>query len=93
MTGNLHDQYGPNGLTAFNSLQSNAFGVNGEFQENVNKSEAGGGRFALRFKPNDQFDATLAFMYNSKQTDSLPNFETALSTSAFPLGGAISAAA
>jgi outer membrane receptor protein involved in Fe transport len=69
--------YGPNGLVAFNSLQSNVYGA-GEFLKGVNKSEAGGGRVALRFKPNDQFDATLAFMYDSKQTDSLPNYEPVL---------------
>ena len=34
----------------------------------------------MRFKPNDQFDATLAFLYDSKQTDSLPNYEPVLQT-------------
>jgi outer membrane receptor protein involved in Fe transport len=84
MSGSPSDQYGPNGLVAYNSLQSNVYGA-GEFLKNVNKSEDGGGRIALRFKPNDAFDATLAFMYDSKQTDSLPNYETALSTSQSPL--------
>jgi iron complex outermembrane recepter protein len=85
LTGDPHDQYGPNGLVAFNSLSSDAFGKNGTFQKNVNSSEAGGGRFALRFKPTDAFDATLAFMYDSKQSDSFPNFEPVLSTSTYPL--------
>jgi len=84
MSGNTTDAYGPNGLVGYNSLQSNVYGA-GEFAKNVNKSEDGGGRIALRFKPNDQFDATLAFMYDSKQTDSLPNYEPALSTSQSPL--------
>jgi outer membrane receptor protein involved in Fe transport len=79
LTGNPAQEFGPNGLVGFPSLQSNVFGA-GEFQKNVNKSEAGGGRAALRFKPNDQFDATLAFMYDSKQTDSLPNYEPVLQT-------------
>jgi outer membrane receptor protein involved in Fe transport len=84
MSGNPTDAYGPNGLVGFNSLQANVYGA-GEFQKNVNKSESGGGRIALRFKPTDQFDATLAFMYDSKQTDSLPNYEPVLSTSQSPL--------
>src|ERR1700722_9230452 len=84
MSGSPLDQYGPNGLVGFNSLQSNVYGA-GEFLKDVNKSEDGGGRIAVRFKPNEQFDATLAFMYDSRQTDSLPNYEPALSTSQSPL--------
>jgi len=49
------------------------------------ESEDGGGRVAVRFKPNEQFDATLAFMYDSRQSDSLPNYEPVLSTSQSPL--------
>jgi iron complex outermembrane recepter protein len=78
LSGNPNQAYGPQGLVGFNSLQTNVYGA-GEFQKNVNKSEAAGGRVALRFKPTDQFDATLAFMYDSKQTDSLPNYEPVLS--------------
>jgi outer membrane receptor protein involved in Fe transport len=84
MSGSPNDAYGPNGLVGYNSLQSNVYGA-GEFLKDVNKSEDGGGRIALRFKPNDQFDATLAFMYDSKESDSLPNYEPALSTSQSPL--------
>jgi outer membrane receptor protein involved in Fe transport len=84
MDGNPKDEYGPNGLAAFNSLQSNVFG-GGEFLKNVNSSEDGGGRVAVRFKPNDQFDATLAFMYDSNHTNSLPNYEPVLQTSQNPL--------
>lgn len=84
MSGSPNDQYGPNGLVGYNSLQSNVYGA-GEFIKNANKNENGGGRIALRFKPNDAFDATLAFMYDSKVMDSLPNYEPALSTSQSPL--------
>ncbi|HWG69981.1 MAG TPA: TonB-dependent receptor [Steroidobacteraceae bacterium] len=84
MSGSPKDQYGPNGLVGYNSLQSNVYGA-GEFTKNANKSENGGGRIALRFKPNDAFDATLAFMYDSKVMDSLPNYEPVLSTSQSPL--------
>jgi len=84
MSGSPKDQYGPDGLVAFNSLQSNAFGA-GEFLKNVNQSTAAGGRAALLFKPNDQFQATLNFLYDSKQSDSLPNYEPVLSTAQSPL--------
>ncbi|MGH8232176.1 MAG: TonB-dependent receptor [Steroidobacteraceae bacterium] len=84
LTGNPTEAYGPNGLVGFNSLAGNVYGA-GEFLKDVNTSQAGGGRAALRFKPNEAFDATLAFMYDSKQQDSLPNYEPVLSTSASPL--------
>jgi iron complex outermembrane recepter protein len=84
LSGNPHEQYGANGLVGFNSLQSNVYGA-GEFLKNVNPTTDGGGRFAVRFKPNEQFDATLAFLYDSRQTDSLPNYEPALQTSQSPL--------
>jgi iron complex outermembrane receptor protein len=84
MTGSPHDQYGPNGLVAFNSLQSNSYGAGGEFLKNVNQNTSGGGRMALRFKPNENFDATLAFMYDSQVENSFPNYEPVLSTSAAP---------
>jgi iron complex outermembrane recepter protein len=83
LSGNPTDQYGPNGLVAFNSLQGNAFGA-GEFLKNVNKSQTGGGRAALRFVPNDRFEATLEFVYDSKQMDSLPNYEPVLQTAQSP---------
>jgi iron complex outermembrane recepter protein len=83
LTGNPNDEYGPNVLVGFNSLQGNTYGAAG-FDKNVNKSEASGGRVALRFKPNEQFDATLAFMYDAKQTDSLPNYEPVLAGSGSP---------
>jgi len=79
LSGNPREEYGVNGLVAFNSEAGNVYGA-GEFLKNVNKSQSGGGRVALRFKPNDQFDATLAFMYDSRNMDSLPNFEPVLST-------------
>lgn len=82
LTGNPHDQYGPNGLLAFNSGLSNTFGAGGEWQKNVNQNQSGGGRMALRFKPNDQFDATLAFMYDSQVENSFPNYEPVLQSSA-----------
>jgi iron complex outermembrane recepter protein len=84
LSGNPNEQYGANGLVGFNSLQSNVYGA-GEFLKNVNPTTDGGGRFAVRFKPNEQFDATLAFLYDSRQTDSLPNYEPALQTSQSPL--------
>jgi iron complex outermembrane receptor protein len=84
LTGNPNDQYGPDVLVGFNSLQGNTYGAAG-FEKNVNKSQASGGRVAVRFKPTDQFDATLAFMYDAKQTDSLPNYEPVLSGSGSPL--------
>ena len=84
MTGNPTESYGPDGLVAFNSLSSNVYGAGG-FIKNANSSQDGGGRVALRFKPSDQFDATLAFMYDSRQTNSLPNYEPALQTSQSPL--------
>ena len=83
LSGNPNDQYGPDGLVAFNSLQSNAFGA-GEFLKNVNESRSGGGRAALLFKPNDRFDATLYFVYDSKSSDSLPNYEPVLQTAQSP---------
>ena len=84
LSGNPDQAYGPNGLVGFNSLAGNSYGA-GEFLKNVNKSETGGGRAALRFKPNDRFDATLAFVYDSKNADSLPNYEPVLSTSQSPI--------
>jgi len=84
LSGNPNQAYGPNGLVGFNSLAGNSYGA-GEFLKNVNKTEMGGGRAALRFKPNDRFDATLAFVYDSKNADSLPNYEPVLSTSQSPL--------
>jgi iron complex outermembrane recepter protein len=84
MSGSPKDEYGPNGLVGFNSLQSNAFGA-GEFLKDVNESQSNGGKAALRFKPNDQFDSTLYFVYDSKQSDSLPNYEPVLSTAQSPL--------
>ena len=53
--------------------------------EGRKRGQDGGGRIAVRFKPNDKFDATLAFMYDSKSTGSLPNYEPVLSTSQSPL--------
>ena len=79
LSGNPTEAYGRNGLVGFNSLGANVFGA-GEFLKNVNESESGGGRAALRFKPDDSFDATLAFMYDSRHLDSLPNYEPVLST-------------
>ncbi len=84
LSGSPSDQYGPNGLVAFNSLAANVYGA-GEFQKNVNQNQNGGGRIAVRFKPNEAFDATLAFMYDSKVSDSLPNYEPVLQTSQSPL--------
>jgi iron complex outermembrane recepter protein len=84
LTGNPNDQYGPNLLVGFNSLQGNTYGAAG-FDKNVNKSESSGGRVALRFKPTEQFDATLAFMYDAKSTDSLPNYEPVFAGSGSPL--------
>jgi iron complex outermembrane receptor protein len=84
LSGNPNEAYGPNGLVGFNSLGSNVYGA-GEFQKDVNQNTAGGGRMALRFKPNEQFDATLAFMYDTRHQDSLPNYEPVLSTSQSPL--------
>jgi outer membrane receptor protein involved in Fe transport len=84
MSGNPTDAYGPNGLVGFNSLGANVYGA-GEFLKDVNTSTSGGGRMALRFKPNEQFDVTLAFMYDAKHSDSLPNYEPVLSTSQSPL--------
>ena len=84
LSGNPTEAYGPNGLVGFNSLQSNVYGA-GEFLKDVNPSYSGGGRMALRFKPNEQFDATLAFMYDARHSDSLPNYEPVLSTSQSPL--------
>ncbi|MBS0420617.1 MAG: TonB-dependent receptor [Proteobacteria bacterium] len=78
LTGNPNEAYGRNGLVGFNSLAANVYGA-GEFQKNVNTSESGGGRVALRFKPDEHFDATLAFMYDSRHLDSLPNYEPVLS--------------
>ncbi|HEY6483352.1 MAG TPA: TonB-dependent receptor [Steroidobacteraceae bacterium] len=83
MTGNPKDVYGPDGLVGFNSLQANVYGA-GDFLKDVNGSQNGGGRIALRFAPNSQFDATLAFMYDSKQVNSLPNIEPVLATSQSP---------
>jgi iron complex outermembrane recepter protein len=79
LTGNPSEEYGRNGLVGFNSLESNVYGA-GEFLKNVNTTESGGGRAAVRFKPDDRFDATLAFMYDSKHLDSLSNYEPVLST-------------
>jgi iron complex outermembrane recepter protein len=84
MSGNPTDAYGPNGLVGFNSLGANVYGA-GEFLKDVNPSYSGGGRMALRFKPNEQFDVTLAFMYDARHSDSLPNYEPVLSTSQSPL--------
>jgi iron complex outermembrane recepter protein len=83
LTGSLNDEYGPNTLVGFNSLQGNTYGAAG-FDKNVNRSESTGGRVALRFKPNEQFDATLSYMYDAKNTDSLPNYEPVLSASGSP---------
>ncbi len=79
LSGNPSEEYGRNGLVGFNSLASNVYGA-GEFLKNVNTSESGGGRAALRFKPDDRFDATLAFTYDYEQVDSLSNYEPVLST-------------
>jgi iron complex outermembrane recepter protein len=84
LSGNPLEAYGRNGLVGFNSLSSNVYGA-GEFLKDVNPSFSGGGRMALRFKPNEQFDATLAFMYDARHTDSLANYEPVLSTSQSPL--------
>ena len=78
LTGNPKDVYGPNVLTGFNSEQAQTYGY-GEYLKDVNKSTAAGGRVALRFKPNDQFDATAAFMYDAKSTDSQPFYEPVVS--------------
>ena len=79
LSGNPREAYGKNGLVGFNSLGGNVFGA-GEFRKNVNQRESGGGRVAVRFKPDDRFDATLAFMYDSRHLDSLPNYEPVLAT-------------
>jgi iron complex outermembrane receptor protein len=79
LTGNPKDIYGPNVLVGFNSEQAQTYGY-GEYLKDVNKSQAAGGRVALRFKPNDQFDATAAFMYDAKSTDSQPFYEPVVST-------------
>jgi iron complex outermembrane recepter protein len=79
LTGNPNDVYGPNVLVGFNSEQAQTYGY-GEYLKDVNKSQAGGGRVALRFKPNEQFDATVAFMYDAKSTESQPFYEPAVSS-------------
>ena len=79
LSGNPKDTYGPNVFVGFNSEQSQTYGY-GEYLKDVNKSQAGGGRIALRFKPNEQFDATAAFMYDAKSTDSQPFYEPVVST-------------
>jgi iron complex outermembrane receptor protein len=79
LTGNPHDVYGPNVLVGFNSEQAQTYGY-GEYLKNVNKNQAGGGKIALRFKPNDQFEATASFMYDAKSTDSQPFYEPVVST-------------
>lgn len=81
LSGKNTDVYGPSGLVPWNSGRPDVFGANGQFLKNVNKSDAAGGRLALRFKPNERFDATLAYMYDSKSVDSLPNYEPVVSGS------------
>lgn len=84
LSGNPNQEMGPNGLVAFNSLSGNVYGA-GEFLKDVNEDKSSGGRIAARFKPNDKFDATLAFLYDAKSTGSLPNYEPVLSTTQNPL--------
>jgi iron complex outermembrane receptor protein len=84
LNGNPKQEMGPNGLVAFNSLSGNVYGA-GDFLKDVNEDKSSGGRIAARFKPNDQFDATLAFLYDNKSSGSLPNYEPVLSTSQSPL--------
>jgi iron complex outermembrane receptor protein len=79
LTGNPNDVYGPNVLVGFNSEQAQTYGY-GEYLKNVNKNQAGGGKVALRFKPNDQFEATASFLYDAKSTDSQPFYEPVVST-------------
>jgi outer membrane receptor protein involved in Fe transport len=79
LTGNPKDVYGPNVLVGFNSEQAQTYGY-GEYLKNVNKSQAGGGKVALRFKPNDQFEATASFLYDAKSTDSQPFYEPVVSS-------------
>ncbi len=79
LTGNPKDVYGPNVLVGFNSEQAQTYGY-GEYLKDVNKSQAAGGKVALRFKPNDQFEATASFLYDAKSTDSQPFYEPDVST-------------
>lgn len=51
------------------------------FARNINGDTVDGGRVALRYKPNERFDATLAAFYQTKNEHSLPNYEPALATS------------
>jgi len=84
LNGNPAEEMGRNGLVGFNSLSGNVYGA-GEFIKDANSGSSAGGRAALRFKPNDQFDATLAFLYDTRSSDSLPNYEPVLSSNASPL--------
>jgi iron complex outermembrane receptor protein len=84
LSGNPNQEMGPNGLVPFNSLSGNVYGA-GEFLKDVNEDHSSGGRIAVRFKPNEQFDATLAFLYDAKSSASLPNYEPVLSTTQNPL--------
>lgn len=79
LTGSPKDVYGPNVLVGFNSEQAQTYGY-GEYLKNVNTSQAAGGKFALRFKPNEQFEATASFLYDAKSTDSQPFYEPVVST-------------
>ncbi len=67
-------------VTGMNPNDQIIFGNEGSTRKNVNSSRADGGRAALRFSPNEQFDSTLAFFYQKSDQDTNPTYEPALST-------------
>lgn len=51
---------------------------------NINSGDVSGGRVALRYQPNEQFDATLALFYERQSLASAPTFEPAIGTTRSP---------
>ncbi len=67
-------------VSGLNPNDQHVFGQEGSTRSNVNGTHVTGGRAAIRYTPNDKFDATLAYFYQKTDQDSTSNFEPTLAT-------------
>jgi len=67
-------------VSRLNANDQFVFGAEGSTRKNINARRDTGGRAAMRFTPNDKFDATLALFSQKTDEDSLPSYEPALAT-------------
>jgi iron complex outermembrane receptor protein len=85
VTGHPNEQRGGNtDLTAIDAQNFDIFNIDETDRrviENSNEVETFGGQFALKYTPNDVFEADFSLFYQSKDQKNAANFEPSLSSS------------